>query len=162
MKPSSPLYVTVLIAVGLVVGRIIPPLAVRFDGFAPRPTWGAAGILAVGAAVVGLLAWNMWQAVHRDRRVISSPHAIRMLALAKAAIMVGGVFAGGYAGFALAYVGTTSELGRERLLHGGAAALAAVALLVAALVLERACRLPEDDGEDDHGVNAKNAGPSPA
>lgn len=159
VRGSSALYVTCIIGVGLIVGRLIPPLAVRFEGQAPRPGLNAALLLAVGAAVVGVFAWHTWQNVHKNRRQINAEHGIRMLALAKASIMVGGVFAGGYAGFAWAYFGSESEAGTERFINGTAAALAAVALLVAALLLERACRLPADDEDGDS--TASQADPDP-
>lgn len=155
-KRSSALYVTTLLAVGLVIGRLLPPLAVRFEGQAPRPSWTAAVILATGAVIVGALAWNTWQTLHRRKRTMHVDRAIQLLAIAKSCVMVGAVFAGGYGGFALAYVGAESELGRERLLHGGVAAIAAALLLVAALALEWACQLPGDDDE------AKDAAASPA
>ncbi|MBM9464792.1 DUF3180 family protein [Aeromicrobium sp. YIM 150415] len=155
-RRSSALYVTVLIAVGAIVGRLIPPLAVRFEGQSPRPDWTAAVLLAAGAAVVGVLAWSTWQSLHKKKLRINADRAIQLLAVAKSCVLVGGVFSGGYAGFVLAYVGVSSELARERLLHGGAAAVAALLLLVAALLLERACQLPGDDDE------SKDTATSPA
>ncbi|RLV54960.1 DUF3180 domain-containing protein [Aeromicrobium phragmitis] len=147
-KRSSALYVTALLAVGLVIGRLLPPLAVRFEGQAPRPSWAAAVILATGAVIVGALAWNTWQTLHRRHLTIHVDRAIQLLAIAKSCVMVGAVFAGGYGGFALAYIDVDSVLARERLLHAGAAAIAAGLLLAAALVLEWACQLPGDDDEN--------------
>lgn len=159
VRRSSPLYVVAIVASGLVVGRLLPELVVRFDGDAPPvPGWGAALVLLCGAIAVGALAWRTWQSLHQHRRRITSDHAIRLLALAKAAILVGGVFAGGYAGYALAYLGSPTDLGQLRLWRSAAAAGAALLLLVAALLLEWSCRLPSDDDEDE----ATDADPSPA
>lgn len=164
MRParrSGPLYVAVLLAVGLVVGRLLPPLAVRVDGGSPPvPGWGAAIVLGAGAITVGALAWHTWLHLHRRKRRMTADHAIRLLALAKAAIMVGGVFAGGYAGYALAFADSDSPLGQARFDRSLVAAGAAVALLIAALVLEWACRLPVD-GEDKE-KDTSRADPSPA
>jgi hypothetical protein len=44
--------------------------------------------------------------------------------------------------------------------NGGVAALAGLLLLVAALLLERACRLPEDDEDAKNGESAPD--PTPA
>jgi len=156
-KRSSALYVVSLVAVGLVVGRLLPPLSVRFEGQAPRPGWTAAVLLGVGAAIVGVLAWNTWQSLHRRKQRFNADRAIQLLAVAKSCVMVGAVFTGGYAGFALAYVGADTELGHERLLNSGAAGLAAAALLIAALLLEWACQIPGDDDE-----NKESTATSPA
>lgn len=148
IKRSSALYVVSLVAIGLIVGRLLPPLASRFEGQAPRPGWTAAVLLGTGAVIIGVLAWNTWQNLHRRKQRFNADRAIQLLAIAKSCVMVGAVFAGGYTGFALAYVGADTELGRERLLNSAAAAAAAALLLAAALVLEWACQLPGDDDED--------------
>ncbi|WP_269305169.1 DUF3180 domain-containing protein [Aeromicrobium sp. HA] len=158
-RRSSPLYVALLVASGLVVGRLLPPLAVRLDGTSPPvPGWGAAIVLLCGAIAVGALAWGTWQRLHRDKRRFTAHHAIRLVALAKAAVLVGGVFTGGYAGYALAYLGSSTELGELRFWRAAAAAGAALLLLVAALCLEWACRLPSGDDEE----TTTEVGPSPA
>lgn len=158
-RRSSPLYVALLVASGLVVGRLLPPLTVRLDGTSPPvPGWGAAIVLLCGAIAIGALAWSTWQNLHRDKRRFTAHHAIRLVALAKAAVLVGGVFTGGYAGYALAYLGSSTELGELRFWRAAAAAGAALLLLIAALVLEWACRLPSGDDEE----TASEVGPSPA
>src|SRR5690606_788151 len=112
------------------------------------PGWAAAIVLLCGAIAVGALAWGTWRNLHQRQRRMVADHAIRLLALAKAAVLVGGVFAGGYAGYALAYLGSSTELGELRFWRSAAAAGAALALLVAALILEWTCRLPSDDDEE--------------
>lgn len=160
VRRSSPLYVTGIVASGLVVGRLLPPLTVRFDGTSPPvPGWAATIVLLCGAIAVGGLAWATWRDLHRRRMRVVADRAIRMLALAKAAVLVGGVFAGGYAGYALAYLGSSTDLGELRFWRSAAAAGAALALLVAALLLEWACRLPLDDDEEKPTADAD---PSPA
>src|SRR5690606_41285558 len=57
MRRSSTLYVTILVSAGLIVGRLIPPLAVRFEGHAPVPGWSASLLLLLLAALVGGCAW---------------------------------------------------------------------------------------------------------
>lgn len=149
LRRSSVSYVTLLIAVGLIVGRLIPILAIKSDRHVPVPGWGAAIFLAFFAVVVAAFAWTMWQQVHRDQRTISASYGLRMLAVAKAAVLVGGVFAGGYAGFALAFVSPDTDGESMRLWQSVAASGASVLLLVAALLLERACQIPSRDDEDD-------------
>ncbi|HPU12894.1 MAG TPA: DUF3180 domain-containing protein [Aeromicrobium sp.] len=149
-RRSSPLYLVLVLGVGLIVGRLLPEMIARVDGVSPPvPGWTAAVFLACGAFAVGVLAWVTWRNLHKHKRQYSAEHAIRLLALAKSAVLVGGVFAGGYAGYALAFVGATSDLGQLRLWRSIAAAVAAVLLLLAALALEWSCRLPTDGGEEE-------------
>ena len=147
--------------IGLGVGRVLPPLSVRFGAETPVPDWYPAVVLVLGAIVVGTIAWQTWLFIHRDKRVISSPHAIRVLAIAKSSIIVGAIFAGGYFGFMLAYLGVDTELGRIRFWRALVAGIAGLMLLGTALALEWTCRLPEDDDEErDTSLSAND--PSPA
>lgn len=157
-RRSSPLYVAGIVAAGLVVGRLLPPMIVRLDGDSPPvPGWAATIVLVCGALAVGALAWGTWRELHQRKRRIAVDHAIRLLALAKTAVMVGGVFAGGYAGYALAYWGSSSDLGELRLWRSSAAAVAAGLLLVAGLVLEWTCRLPADGDDEEKSSEAAPA-----
>ena len=161
VRPTSALLVAALIGTGLVVGRLIPPLIVRLDGSVPRISWAAALTLLLAAILVGTFAWNTWQALHKKHERITSDYGIRMLAIAKSCVVVGSLVGGLYGGFALAYIDALdSPLGKERVVRGGAAAIASLLLLTAALLLERACRLPGDDDEGENG-KAKNGRPDP-
>ena len=155
MKPvrrTSAFNVAVWVTVGLVIGLLVRPVAVRLDASPPRVGWGAATTLLVVALVVGAFAWNTWQSLHKKHERMTSDHAAKMLALSRSCVIVGALFGGGYGGFALAFVNDLdTPLGQERAVNGGVAALAGLLLLVAALLLERACRLPEDDDEEPAG-----------
>ena len=152
MRPArraSALYVAGWVAIGLVIGLLVRPVADRLESSPPRVGWGAATTLFVVAVVVGSLAWSTWQSLHKKHERMTSDHAAKMLALSRSCVIVGALFAGGYGGFALAFVGDLdTPLGQERAVNGGVAALAGLLLLVAALLLERACRLPEDDDDE--------------
>jgi hypothetical protein len=148
-RRASALYVTVWIAIGLVVGLFVRPVAERLESSPPRVGWGAATTLFVVAVIVGSLAWSTWQSLHKKHERMTSDHAAKMLALSRSCVIVGALFAGGYGGFALTFVGDLdTPLGQERAVNGGVAALAGLVLLVTALLLERACRLPEDDDDE--------------
>ena len=155
MRPArgtSALHVAVWVAIGLVIGLLVRPLAERLESSPPRVGWGAAATLFVVAVVVGALAWSTWQSLHKKHERMTSDHAAKMLALSRSCVIVGALFARGYGGFALAFVNDLdTPLGHERAVNGGVAALAGLLLLVAALLLERACRLPEDDDEEPAG-----------
>lgn len=153
MRRTSVLGVVGLLATGLVVGLLTPPVIIRFDGIVPRISWLAAFLLATAAVGVGIMALNTWQSLHRDKSRMTSQHAVTMLSVAKSAAAVGALIAGFYAGFAISYLDDLDTLlGRERAIHGGAAALASVLLLIAALLLERACIVPSDDDDDNDAV----------
>ncbi len=157
-RPTSLLLVVVLVAVGIVAGRLTPPLIVRLDGSPPRLGWIAPLALLGAAVVVGVCAWNTWQTLHRRHERMTADHGIKMLSLAKSCVVVGGLAAGFYGGFALAFVDALdSTLGRERFIRSGGAFVAGLLLLAAALLLERACRLPEDDEDEDGGGPGKGA-----
>ncbi|KRC64982.1 hypothetical protein ASE12_09545 [Aeromicrobium sp. Root236] len=162
VRLTSALLVVALVGSGLVVGRLIPPLITRLDGSVPRLGWAAPVTLVLAAILVGTFAWNTWQSLHKKHERMTADYGIRMLAIAKSCIVVGALVAGLYGGFALAYIDATdSPLGKERFVRGGAAAIASLLLLTAALLLERACRLPGDDDEGESGGKAKNGRPDP-
>lgn len=149
-KPISALLVVALVAIGVVAGRLTPPVIVRLGGNPPRLGWVAPLMLLAGALVVGIFAWNTWQSLHRKHERMTADHGIKMLSLAKSCAVVAAVVAGFYGGFALAFVDDLdSMLGKERFVRGLSAAVASLLLLIAALLLERACRLPEDDDDED-------------
>ncbi len=165
VRPTSVRLLALVVSVGLVVGAILPAVVRRLGGEVPLLSWGPAVLLAAAAGVVGIVAWSTWRSVHRDHQRVNADRALFHLALAHASSRVGAAFLGGYAGFALAYLDLfETPNGRDRVLHGGGAALAAALLLVAGLAMERACRLPveddEDDDEDDDGSRSK-ARPTP-
>lgn len=138
--------------IGVAAGRALPPMVVRSGGDIPVPDWSPALVLAIGAALVAIIAWQTWRTLHKDKKSIASRHAIRVLAIAKSSLIVGAIFAGGYVGFAFAFFGVDTEFGEMRFWRGLAAGLAGLALVGAALVLEWACQLPEDDGEESEGT----------
>ena len=63
----------------------------------------------------------------------------------RASALAGALVAGAYVGYALSWVGVAAEGGPDRMIHAGAAALAAVAMTVAGVLLERACRTGSGD-----------------
>lgn len=152
MRRTSLLGVVGVIAVGVVVGRLTPPLIVRAGEQVPRVSWSAPLLLGFAAVVVGVLAWSTWQTLHRQKRRMTSERGVTLVAVAKSGATVGSLVGGFYGGFAVAYLGSLdSELGRERALHAAVAAVACVVLLIASLLLERACVVPRDDDDDALG-----------
>ena len=145
-KRTSALWVTSLIGIGLVFGRLIPELILRADRNVPVVGWGAPLPFLLGAAVLGAMAWSTWQSLHKKHQRMTSDHGVTLLAVAKASAAAAALFAGAYGGYAVAYLDALdSPLGKDRVIHSGAAAVAAILMMVAALVLERSLRIPGDD-----------------
>ena len=156
-RRTSALLIATLIGVGLVMGRIVPELILRADRSVPVVGWGAALALLVGAIILGGLAWNTWQSLHKKNQRMTSDHGVTMLALAKASAAVAAMFAGGYAGYAVSYLDAfDSPLGKDRVIHAAAAAIAGLLMMTAALVLERSLRIPGDDDESEGGKTVPN------
>jgi Protein of unknown function (DUF3180) len=81
----------------------------------------------------------------RPVKPIDPLQAARALVLAKAAGLVGAVLGGAYGGYALLLVGRLDvDILRTRAITCGVAFLAGMALILAALYLERVLRVPPD------------------
>lgn len=103
----------------------------------------AGGVLLVGRPV------RRWSAGHRDRP-LDPLRAARTVVLAKACAIAGAALSGWYAAQALLVAGDLAiEPRRERFVLAVLATLAALAMVVAGLVVEHWCRLPDDDEDDD-------------
>ncbi|QIX28194.1 DUF3180 domain-containing protein [Nocardioides sp. JQ2195] len=132
------------VAAGLVGGWALRPLTQAYADSSPVVTWIPVLALAFVAVVLGAVAWATRRTI--ARRLYLDPHrAVNRLVLAKACALVGALVAGGYAGYALAWLGMSAELAEQRSIRGGLAALAGLAMCGAALLLERACRVRDDD-----------------
>lgn len=152
VRPTTALSLTMLGGAGLVAGRLLRVVIDGFGGSPPRVGWSASLTLLLATIVLGWFAWNTWQSLHKRHERMTSDHGIKMLSLAKASAMVGALFAGGYFGYALAFIdAVNTPYGGERVLHGGLAGLAGLTMMIAALLLERALRVPGGKDEDDKG-----------
>ena len=131
---------------GLLGGWLLRPLAVRMGETAPVVTWVQVGVLWFVVLILALAAWSMWRMQAHGVR-LEPQQAVNRLVLAKACALVGALVAGGYAGYALSWLGLEAELAGQRMLRSGVAALAGAAMCAAALLLERACRVRKDDAD---------------
>ncbi|MBA3782993.1 MAG: DUF3180 domain-containing protein [Nocardioides sp.] len=132
-------------AAGLVLGRLWHPVAERFNGTAPTVSLLQGLVLFFVAAILGGTAWITWRAVHVRRERLEPQQAVNRLVLARACALVGALVAGGYAGYALSWLGNDAELAAERVWRSALAALGGVATASAAVLLERACRVRSED-----------------
>jgi len=125
----------------------------RFYGDIPDLTV-VSGLTLAGLAVVeAVAARNTWVRIHRHPRSgpLNPLLVARFVLLAKASSLGGALFAGAYAGVA---IWAAAERDRLRVADANLSPalvglVGALALVVAALVLERACRVPPRPPEEE-------------
>jgi MFS family permease len=146
LRPTGPATVAISVMIGLVAGWLLHPIADRF-GNPPVVSWLQPAALFVVAAVLLATAFVTYRTVHVHHRWLEPHHAVNRLVLARASVLVGGLVAGGYAGYAVSWLGVPAELAGERIVRSLLAALAGGLIVLGALLLERACRISSDDDE---------------
>lgn len=114
----------------------------------PVVGWTQGLVLFIGAAGLFVLTRVTRTAVSTPARRPEAHQLVNRLVLARACALVGALVAGGYAGYALSWLGIPSALLGERLSRSLVASLGGVMLAVTALWLERACRVPPDRDAD--------------
>jgi hypothetical protein len=130
---------------GLVLGWALRPVSLRLQDTAPTVGWLPVLALVFVAVVVGSVAWLTHRSLHHRHERLQPHQAVNRLVLAKACALAGALVAGGYFGYALSWVGLTeAQLAGQRALRSLVGGLAGTALAVAALFLERACRVQGD------------------
>jgi hypothetical protein len=104
MKRATPLLVVAVVGAGIIVGTLVRPLAARMDATPPQIGWGPATMLFTFALLIAAMAWNTWQSLHKKHERMTLDHGVKMLALSRSSLIVGGLFGGGYGGYALSFV----------------------------------------------------------
>ncbi len=146
--PTRVSVLVALFAVGAMLGYALVSVAERFNSTAPRVEWTAVLALLVIAGVLLVFAYTTHRTVHRERRRMDARRAVNFVLLAKASALSGALVSGGYLGFALQFVDQLDvELPQERFIRALAAAVIGLAIVLAGLLLERACRVPEDEND---------------
>jgi hypothetical protein len=153
MRPTS---ASVLVVAGLAAAAVAWLLLSFFYNEWPRPPWLPVIVIAVLAVAEGLLAQNTAARVQRKPgapRV--EPLAVaRYAVLAKASSLAGALYAGYSAGMLAYFVLSPTEFSRSAVPPTLGGVVASVALIGAALWLERSCRVPDQpdhSDEDDSG-----------
>jgi hypothetical protein len=145
LRPTSIGLVTAWAVVGLIGGWLLHPASERISDTAPVVTWLQPIALFLVAAIVGAAAWATWRAVQVRREWLEPQQAVNRLLLARSCALVGALVAGGYLGYAVSWVGVDSALAGQRGWRSVAAGVAGALIVVAALLLERACRVRSED-----------------
>jgi hypothetical protein len=150
LRPTNP--ATLLVA-GLAAAAVSALVVSRYYGDIPSIPWLPA--FTVFAIAIGELVLARTTKARIDRRPGAAPvqalAVARYVVLAKASSMAGSIFAGLYVGlliWLLAQRGRLTAAGSD-IAPTAAGVVAALALIVAALLLERACRVPKRPEEDE-------------
>jgi hypothetical protein len=142
VQTTRPGTVTGFALVGLVLGWLLRSVSAAVNGTAPTVGWLPVLALLFVAAVVGAVAWATHRQLHRHHQRLEPHRAVNRLVLGKACALAGALVSGGYLGYALSWVGLSdAELAHQRLIHALVGGLAGALLVVASLLLERACRV---------------------
>lgn len=146
LRPVSRWILIALAALGVAIGWTVVIVIENGGGVAPTVSWLTPVAWGFLAALLFLAARNTHQRIQVRRERIEPQRAVFFLLLAKASAFVGALSAGVYTGFALSFVDSFEASGpRNRTIICGLAALLAVAVVIAGLLLERACRVPPTD-----------------
>jgi Protein of unknown function (DUF3180) len=163
LQPTNP---STLVVAALVTAALSWLGLGRYYGQVPDLNW-LPGLTLAGLAVVeGIAAINTWARIdHRPGTQRVNPLLVaRYAVLAKASSLAGAIFAGAYGGVA---AWALAERGRlavaiRNLVPSIAGLVGALALVAAALLLERACRVPKppDDENDRNDVGGGGSPPN--
>jgi hypothetical protein len=138
--------ITAWAVIGIVGGWLAHPVLEAWRGVAPVITWAQPMLLLLIAATLGVTAW----VTHRQLQVrgerIEAHQAVNRLVLARACALVGALLAGGYLGYAISWLGyDMSTTAGDRLVRSIVAAVAGTTIVIAARLLEHACRVRKPD-----------------
>lgn len=151
MGPTRP--ATLLVA-GLAAAAVAWWMISSFYGDIPRLPWLPTVTLAALAVLEAYLAINTRQRIERrpGREPVDPLAVARYVVLAKASSLAGAIFAGFYAGLVGWLLLERTRAADNDIPAATAGLVASLALVGAALWLERSCRVPkrpDDDNESD-------------
>jgi hypothetical protein len=127
----------------------------RYFGDIPNVNWLAGVTMATLAVVEGIAAHNTRARIEQRPRAgrLNPLLVARFAVLAKASSLAGAIFAGAYGGIAAWALSERERLtvAAQTLAPAIAGVVGGLALVAAALLLERACRVPPDEDDHDNG-----------
>jgi hypothetical protein len=142
-----------LALVGVVLGWSVTRVLESGGSVMPLPVTALAAMLVIAAAVLVVgIPVRRWNRGDRSRR-LDPLRAARTAVLAKASSHSGALLVGWYLGQGLTLLPDLHiEPRRARLVMAALAVLAALTMVVAGLITERWCRLPDGDDDPDSGA----------
>lgn len=142
---------------GVLGAWLVVVISNSLDLLPPQVPWTAPVAIGLIAVLVGALAYNTSQRIQVRRERVDPQRAVTFLVLGKASALAGALVAGGYLTYGVMFLSRwEADAPRERVIKAAVAAIAGVALCVAGLLLERACKVP---GGDDKGDDATTPDP---
>jgi hypothetical protein len=155
MGPTRP---ATLVVAGLAAAAVAWWMISSFYGDIPSLPWLPTVTLAALAVLEAYLAINTRQRIERrpGREPVDPLAVARYVVLAKASSLAGAIFAGFYAGLVGWLLLERTRAADNDIPAATAGLVASLALVGAALWLERSCRVPkrpEDDKESDTSDN---------
>ncbi|MFG1909257.1 DUF3180 domain-containing protein [Kribbella sp. NPDC048928] len=148
MRPTSRRLLVAIAVLGVAIGVTLVKAIEAGDGVAPTVSWLTLVAWAFLAALLFVAARNTHQRIQVRRERVEASRAVFLLMIGKASAFVGALCTGVYAGFALSFLQAMGASGpRQRVVMAGIAAVISVLVVTAGLLLERACRIPEDPDE---------------
>ncbi|WNF27744.1 DUF3180 domain-containing protein [Streptomyces sp. C11-1] len=133
-----------------------------WDSLGTLPSVPLAASIVLAAIAAILLATALSTRAQRERRPgakgVDPLFAARAVVFGQASALVTALVAGMYGGvgvFLLGYLDIPPR--RDQAIYAAAAVVAGIAVIAAALFLERVCRLPEDSDDDHDGTGAAAA-----
>jgi hypothetical protein len=150
LRPTNP---ATLVLAAVVTAALSWFFVRRYFGEIPNVTW-LAGLTMAGLAVVeGIAARTTKARIERRPRAgrLNPLLVARFVVLAKASSLAGAIFAGAYGGVAAWALSERDRLtaAAQNVAPALAGVVGALALVAAALLLERACRVPEPPDDDE-------------
>ena len=150
IKITPPRALAVAALFGALAGWLVVAATNSFDLTAPQVPWTAPVGVFLIAALVGVIAYSTHQRIHVRRQRIEPQRAVAFLVLGKASALAGALVAGGYLTYALMFITRLDAVApRDRVIKSAVAAVAGVVLAIAGLLLERACRVPKTDDDEE-------------
>ena len=148
MRPTS---VSVLIVAGLVAAAVGWLLLSFSYSALPELPWSPVIVLVVLAIAEGLLAQNTSARIQRKpgAQPVDPLAVARYVALAKASSLVGSISAGFSVGLVVWLAMEPTQAAHDDLPKAVGGVISALALVGAALWLERACRIPDRPDHTD-------------
>ena len=158
MRPTKPSVLVVAVLAAAAVGWL---LLSSFYNRMPALPWLPIIVLGALAVIEGVLAENTAARVRRRPGMppVDPLNVARYAALAKASSLAGALFGGFSAGLLAWLALEPTKAARDDVPAATGGVLAAAALIVAALWLERACRVPDQPDrkdEDDTGRSSSH------
>ncbi|HEY5820930.1 MAG TPA: DUF3180 domain-containing protein [Propionibacteriaceae bacterium] len=142
---------------GGLAGWLVVVSANALDLVAPIVPWTAPLALVLITALVGVLAYTTRQRIQIRHERMEPQRAVAFLVLGKASALGGALVAGAYLGFALNFVGRMDAAGpRDRVIRSAVAVGVGIVLCVAGLLLERACKVPGNDEDNDLEADSRH------